>query len=77
MSRSTNIYIAYNHADELLGGWTVKHELKTYAQDALDCHRDYRVAKVMRVPDGMGAGCGDYRATDITKDFLPIPAKSK
>ena len=71
MARSSYIYVVFNHADELLGAWTVKHELKTYAKDALNCHRDYQVYRVIRVPDGMGAGCERYRATDISDEFIP------
>lgn len=76
MSRSTYIYLGFNHADELLGAWTVKHELVTYGKDAMGLrgglvmHSDYHVARVTRVCDGSAAGQPDHRAVDITEEVL-------
>lgn len=77
MARSTHIYIAYNHAHELLGAFTVKHELVTYGKRAIGLrgaawamHPDYQVAHVIRVPDGSAAGQERHKALDITDEIL-------
>ena len=70
MARSSYIYICFNHADELLGAWTSKRDLKAYVKDSLLCHRDYWVSQILWVPDGLGAGCEAYRSKDVTKDFI-------
>lgn len=76
MARSSYIYLAWNHADELLGAWTVKHEMVTYGKDAkglrggLPKHPEYHVVRALRVPDGNGAGNHGYKAVDITEEIL-------
>lgn len=70
MARSSYVYIAYNHANELLGAFTVKHELITRADRAAQNHIDYRFAKVYRVKDGSVAGEPEHRCVDITREIL-------
>ena len=76
MARSSYVYLAWNHADELLGAWTAKHELITYGKDAkglrgsTPAHKDYWVARVLRVPDGKGALDFFYKAVDMTDEIL-------
>jgi hypothetical protein len=77
MARSTYIYIAYNHADELLGAWTVKHELLNYRDRVLEQKdKDYHIAKVIRTRDGQGVlpSHPDWYPgpdiTDITTDIF-------
>ena len=74
MARSSHIYIAWNHADELLGAWTVKHELikvaKLNAKQSTYTYRDYQFAKVIRTRDGSCAGEGTHQVFDITDEIL-------
>lgn len=70
MARASNIYICFNHADELLGAWTVKHELIKVAKHVKEGHQDYRVAKVLRTRDGTSAGMGNHFVADITEEVL-------
>jgi len=70
MARSHAVYIAFNHADELLGAWTVKHELVKVAKHVKSGHPDYRVTKVLRTRDGTSAGMGNHFVTDITEEIL-------
>lgn len=69
MARSIYIYLAYNHAEELLGAWTVRYELVAYGKSTLTCHRDYQIRRAVRVKDGIGAGCETYQCDDITKSI--------
>lgn len=69
MARASYIYIAYNHADEIIGAWTVKHELVTHARYALSLSRDYRVFRVLRTRDGSAAGDDSHQVEDISEQI--------
>ena len=78
MARSHRIYIAFNQHHELLGAFTVKHELISHfkrLKERLPCDpslldADYDVAQVLAVPDGRCAGWADYECRDITAEIL-------
>lgn len=75
MARSSYIYLAFNHADELLGAWTVKHELIKVAKHVVKRtpkYRDYRFAKVVRTIDGTSAGMGNHHVKDIAEEILGL-----
>ena len=70
MARSSYIYLVWNHADELLGAWTVKHELIKVAKHVKGGHPDYRIDRVIRTRDGTSAGMGNHWVADITEEIL-------
>jgi len=70
MARSSYIYLSWNHADELLGAFTVKHELVKAGKRALTGHKDYVVYRVIRTRDGTMAGTERHLVVDITDEIL-------
>lgn len=64
MARSKYIYIV-KQGNNILGAWTVKHELDTYLK-----RYDIKNFKVLRLHDSQGVGEAWYSETDITEDFI-------